>query len=171
MEFFLAFIIALACLFLIKKYWLSFFVGAGIFIITHFIILFTGSPKDTKFNINPTSISGEIGSSLVPFIISFAIAGIIFGFTRKTKKKKLDSKSLVQNDQVIIQEEVMAEIKTETPVIQSNYKVEDKNKSTYLQKKAQVNTKPDYHNIIYWTMSAIGICMLILVLLKEGCGL
>ncbi len=166
MEFFLAFIIALACLFLIKKYWLSFFVGAGIFIIAHFIVLFTSSPKDSKFNINPTSISYEIGSSLVPFIISFAIAWIVFAFSKKTKKKKLDTKSVVQNDQIIIQEEVMAEIKTETPVIQSIHKGEDNNKSTYVynnQKKAQVNTKPDYHNMIYWTMSAIGICMLILV--------
>ncbi len=87
------------CLFLIKKYWTAFFVGAGIFVIIHFIVLSSQAPEGSAMNINSSSVSGTIGEAIVIFIIPFFVAALIYGFTKKPVKKETETKSLKEDIQ------------------------------------------------------------------------
>lgn len=91
MELFSAFVIALLSLFLIKKYWTAFFVGAGIFVVTHFMFLSSQDPEGSTVNTNSSSIGGNIGAAIGIYILPFFVAALIYGFTKKPVKKGADT--------------------------------------------------------------------------------
>lgn len=91
MEFFIGFLVALGSLYSIKKYWAAFFVGVTIFVIIHFIVLSSKASEGSNMNIDGFSISNTIGQAIGIFIIPFFAAAVIYGFTKKTEKKKAET--------------------------------------------------------------------------------
>lgn len=88
MELFIGFLVALASLFVIKKYWAAFFVGVAIFVIIHFIVLLSQAPEGSTLNVNGFSVSNTIGQAIGIFIIPFFVAALIYGFTKKPLKEQ-----------------------------------------------------------------------------------
>ncbi len=86
---------------------------------------------------------------------------------RETDQKKIEDRT---EDTYSYEEKNKLEERTENTI---KYEKEDKIKMDSANiKKTPINTSQyDFHNIAYWIMSAIGVGMLIIVVLKEGCSL
>ncbi|GEO08289.1 hypothetical protein [Segetibacter aerophilus] len=97
MELFVAFVIALLSLFLLKKYWSAFFAGAGIFIVAHFMFLSLQAPEGSTVNSNSYGIGNTIGAAIGIYVIPFFVAALIFRFSKKRRETESQVTKEIEN--------------------------------------------------------------------------